>query len=162
MLNLRIQFLSVSNGHLLSGTSGLLLNGTSGLLLMIYTLYSSYTEVGLYVSVRWTPCLFFNFGRVATGVAVILLFGSLYVSVTFSAHHLNKHTDPIHSALLTGLNSWYSPLADHCAANLQIASSYVPTPRSASDCRVVRRSYLRPPPLRTVHTSFPAHGSSLC
>lgn len=43
MLNLRIQFLSVSNGHLLSGTSGLLLNGTSGLLLMIYT--TSYLNV---------------------------------------------------------------------------------------------------------------------
>jgi mRNA interferase RelE/StbE len=33
------------------------------------------------------PMPIFNFGRISSGVAVILLFGSLYVSATFSAHH---------------------------------------------------------------------------
>ncbi len=43
--------------------------------------------------------LFFNFGRVATGVAVILLFRSLYVSVT-SGIDIQAI-----SALLTGFKS---------------------------------------------------------
>lgn len=83
------------------------------------------------VSVRWTPCQFFNFGRISSGVAVILQSRSLYASAAFSAHHLNRHTDPVHSALLTGLKSWCLPLADHCAANLQITSSCVLRPKAA-------------------------------
>jgi hypothetical protein len=46
----------------------------------------------------------FNFGQISSGVAVIL-FGSLYVLVAFSAHHLNRHTGPSYSALLTALKS---------------------------------------------------------
>ena len=47
------------------------------------------------------PMPIFTFGRISSGVAVILLFGSLYLLATFSAHHLNRYTDPVHSALLT-------------------------------------------------------------
>ena len=56
------------------------------------------------VSIRWTPSLFFNWVQVPSGVAVIL-FGSLYLSATFSAHHLNRHMDTAHSSLLTGSGS---------------------------------------------------------
>ena len=51
------------------------------------------------------PMSIFNSVQVSSGVAVILLFGSLYGSAIFSAHHLNRHMDPTHSALLTGLKS---------------------------------------------------------
>ena len=78
------------------------------------------------------PIAIFNLVQVSSSLAAILQFGSLYVSATFSTHHGDKHTDPSHSVLQTGLKSWYLPLADHCAANLQIASSYVPRPRDAS------------------------------
>ena len=49
------------------------------------------------------PHSYFNSVQVSSGVLVILLFGSLYVSAAFSAHHLNRHTDLGHSALLTVL-----------------------------------------------------------
>ena len=51
------------------------------------------------------PIPIFNSIQVSSSAAAILQFGSLCVSAAFSAHHLNRHTDPSHSALLTGLKS---------------------------------------------------------
>ena len=42
------------------------------------------------------PMPTFNFGRISSGVVAILQSGSLYASATFSAHYLNRHTDPVH------------------------------------------------------------------
>ena len=51
------------------------------------------------------PIPIFNSIQVSSSAAAILQFGSPCVSAAFSAHHLNRHTDPSHSALLTGLKS---------------------------------------------------------